>query len=1003
MKWKLLLIINFSYCIAAAQQFRFNSFTTKEGLSNNTIACLIKNNQGFLWMGTANGLNRFDGNAFDVFNNNPNDSNSIASNFIQSLYISSKNKLWVGTASGISTFNEITQTFSNYSPDTLAMPKIGQAFVCINEDDEQNIWIGSWYDLLIFNPATKKFKTSGWANYVNTVKPANGNHRRVVVLSITKKDAGDFWVLTTYGLFSVNTHTLKFTYYPCTSIDDFYGSSICYTDENKNLWINTFDKGFLLFNTADNSFKKYTLPKAYLKYTGWDNVNDIQPYNEDTLILSAYKSIIFFDKKQEKFLQVLSHENNKTVPLKNFSKIIKDGGAFWLLSDDGLHQLYNKKPDFNFNLIPGLPQVYKLFYSTGTNQIVAGDFFKTSVFFNAAADKSIVIKTNPAEAERGVRAYTEINSDTAYLCTDQNLYLVNPTTLAIKEIPLPKKIFADNPNTVRNIVADKSGILWIRFRAQGIYQLNPKTGTGNYADFIIPEQNKEYAALYYDSSSNSIFVSVPNEGIYIYSINKKTTEKFVLNIPPSQKAANITCITGNNKGEIYLSEVYNGLYVYNIAAKKFKRYTIFDGLLSNNCNWLCIDINGFLWIATNSGISCFNTSTQQFKNFGKEQGHAGFADYLTADNNGTVYQPLPNGYLSWNSATLLQQQPFGKIYLRHCTINDKNTRIDSVYNFTAAENNISFQFGYLLQNNNEPVNFEYSLNNNNWLPVSNNNKISFSNLSPNIYFLKVRQKNVHQVFTVHFAVHPPFYKTWWFITLLFLLLALLVYFLFKRRVAAVKKQAALKQKITETETMALRAQMNPHFIFNCISSIDNFILDNDKENASNYLNKFAKLIRNILDNSKNDVIPFWKDWETLQLYLQLEQLRSNNKFNYTLNAGTELLNGHYKIPPLIIQPYIENAIHHGLKPLIDKHGQLQITAAIKDGMLQYIIKDNGVGRDYKKDKNYIIPQHQSYGMQLTKERIELFNEQKTATIKITDLKDTNGNAAGTEVVVFLKV
>ncbi len=999
------LILLFCANTAIAQQFNFKVFNTYNGLSNNNITCLQKDKNNFIWVGTQNGLNRFDGNAFDVFYNNPTDTNTIGNNYIQSVFISSTNKLWVGTASGLSTYNSTTQQFYNYAPDTLVMPKIGQTFPCINEDANKNIWVGSWYDLLIFNHTTQKFKSSGWANYVAKIRPANGNHRRVVVLSIVAKNDTAFWVQTTYGLFSVNTISLQFNYHPYQNISDYYGSSISYVDENKNLWISTYDKGILFYNTHTNTWKNYTIPPHFLKRTEWNNANGIKSYNADTLIVCSNKYLLLFDRKREMFVTLVSSnlpKNNSLTQQIQFENIIKDDNLFWLLSGNGLVRLTNKKNDFTFNEVSKLNFVNKLFYSTSTNNFVIGDFYTTSIFYNPSTKKSKRVNTNPAAIENGVRAYTEINKDTAYLCTDQNWYQINPTTLDCKELQLPPKNFKDNPNTIRNIVVDNNKNLWIRFRAQGIYKYNPTNNKGEYAKFIFPEQSKEYAALYFDSLSNTIFTAVPNEGIYMYSITKNTTQKYLLNIPPSQRGANINCITGNNEGLVFFADVYNGLFVFNSSTHQFKRYTVYEGLPSNNINWLTIDATGYLWIATNNGISCFNYNAQQFSNYGQQQGDFGYTDFLTSDYKGNIYRPYQKGYYSWNATTLLQPKFLGKIYLRHCTLNDKNIAIDSIYNFTSTQNNISFQFGYLVENNDDDVRFEYNLNGGNWLSINNSNKLSFSNLSPNKYVLQVKEKSTaNNVFTIYFIIHPPFYKKWWFITLAILLAISVFYFLLKNRIKSIKKQATLKQQIAETEMMALRAQMNPHFIFNAISSIDNFILDNDATNASNYLNKFAKLIRNILDNSKNDVVPFWKDWETLSLYLQLEQLRSNDSFTYTLHADEKLLNGHYKIPPLIIQPYIENAIHHGLKPLQNKKGELTIAATINNNTLQYTITDNGIGRKKAAENRMVKSQHQSYGMQLTQQRIDLFNNQQENNVTIQDIE--NGNNTGTIVTVFLKV
>ena len=1195
MKFILILWLLIFCSEAFAQKFQYKSFTTKDGLSSNNTNAILKDSRGFIWIGTQNGLNRFDGNTFDNFYNNPADSTSIASNYVHSLFISHKNELWIGTESGISTYNAKTQQFSNYAPDTLVMPKIGQSFICINEDASGNIWAGGEYDLLILNPVTKKIKTSGWANYAATVKPANGNHRRVHVNGIVKKSNNEFWILTTYGLYSVNSSTLQFSYYPFPIVSDYYGSTISYVDENKNLWISTYNNGLLLFNTTANTWKSYHIPPPYLKQVGFDNANAVEKYNADTLIVCANNYLLLFDKKTEKFVQIISPGNNNLfLAAKGFISTLKLNDVFWFVCGNGVLKMTPKKQLYQFNTVSGLKGADKIFYSRNTGKLVLGNFFFESVFYNPANQTAERVKTNPKAIENGVRAYMELNKDTAYLCTDQNLYQINPITLAIKEIQLPPKVFADNPNTIRNIVADANKTLWIRLRAQGIYHYNPATNTGKYAGFIAPQQNKEYTALHYDSLSNTIFTAVSNEGVYVYALSNNSTQKYLLNIPPSQRGAIINCITGNNKGLVFFADVYNGLLVYNSSTNQFKRYTTYEGLPSNNCIWLSLDAKDNLWILTNKGISCFNYSTQQFVNFENEEGNIGSAFFFTTDDKGNIYQPFDNGYYSWNTNTLLKPMPIGKVYLRNSKLNEKTIPLDSIYKFSASENNISFQFGYLLLNNDAPVKLEYKLNNDDWIPMGKDGKISFSNLSPNNYKLFVRTKDsaVTPLF-IRFDIAPPFYITWWFILLSALSIFLVVYLFVKwrekniRTIAAEKlkvqqlhaeqyknklevekiinyfstsltdknkvddvlwdiaknligrlgfedcmiylwnadktkmvqkagfgpkgsaeeisknhfdvlpgqgvvgyvmqtKQAVLipdtstdsryrpdemvrlseiavpvifndeligvidsehpeknffttqhlqimstiatlmadkiktieaeaslqqqhnqmhvmNEQLSNAKLEALRSQMNPHFIFNCISSIDNFILDNDAANASAYLNKFAKLIRNILDNSRNNVVSFWKDWETLSYYIDLEKLRSNNSFSCNITAYPELLNGHYKIPPLIIQPYVENAILHGLKPLQNRQGLLEINASLHNGILRYTIKDNGVGRHAANQHPAVKKDHASFGLELTEQRINLFNSTLKDAINIVDLKDGHGNATGTLITISLKV
>jgi hypothetical protein len=214
------------------------------------------------------------------------------------------------------------------------------------------------------------------------------------------------------------------------------------------------------------------------------------------------------------------------------------------------------------------------------------------------------------------------------------------------------------------------------------------------------------------------------------------------------------------------------------------------------------------------------------------------------------------------------------------------------------------------------------------------------------------------------------------------------------------EQSTLKRKALELEMQALRAQMNPHFIFNCLSAIDNLIQTNQPDKATTCLSRFAKLIRGVLDSSKNNLVLFQKDFETLKLYLEMEQFRCNNKFAYELHADDELLHSDYKVPPLIIQPFIENAIHHGLLNKQDNNRQLKVDAQLKDEHIVYSITDNGIGR--KKAaiiKELNRPGQKSYGIEITKERIQLHNKNGISSdMLITDLEQ-EGKPVGTEAIV----
>jgi len=245
-------------------------------------------------------------------------------------------------------------------------------------------------------------------------------------------------------------------------------------------------------------------------------------------------------------------------------------------------------------------------------------------------------------------------------------------------------------------------------------------------------------------------------------------------------------------------------------------------------------------------------------------------------------------------------------------------------------------------------------------------------------------------------------NNWLLVVLISLLLTIAIAFIIYKSIINRRKstELQLKQKISETEMAALKAQMNPHFMFNCINSIDAFIHSNDKYNATLYLNKFAKLLRNVLESSKQNTVPINKDIDTLKLYIELEELRHENKFKTVFNIDPELMNSDYKVPPLVVQPFVENAILHGLNNREDNNGELTIDIKKADNSIQYIIADNGIGR--AASAKIMQSKESHYGMQIAFDRIKLFNKEENASVQVTNLY-SNQPASGTNVTVNLNI
>jgi sensor histidine kinase YesM len=221
-----------------------------------------------------------------------------------------------------------------------------------------------------------------------------------------------------------------------------------------------------------------------------------------------------------------------------------------------------------------------------------------------------------------------------------------------------------------------------------------------------------------------------------------------------------------------------------------------------------------------------------------------------------------------------------------------------------------------------------------------------------------------------------------------------------------KKQAELQRQAGELEMQALRAQMNPHFIFNCLSSINRFILKNESKTASNYLTRFSRLMRMVLINSQKQLIALEDELEMLRLYLEMERLRFKNSFDYGITLLNEIDSGNIFIPPLLLQPFCENAIWHGLMHLPSvqsgRQGRLDIELSMQENILHCVITDNGIGREKAAEmKSKTAEKEKSMGLKITTERLALINRKKGihTFYEIEDLKDEMGNVAGTKVTI----
>jgi hypothetical protein len=327
------------------------------------------------------------------------------------------------------------------------------------------------------------------------------------------------------------------------------------------------------------------------------------------------------------------------------------------------------------------------------------------------------------------------------------------------------------------------------------------------------------------------------------------------------------------------------------------------------------------------------------------------------------------------------------------------------------QNYFSFEFASLDFYNPAKNQYAYKLEgfDKDWVHSGARHYDGYTNIDPGKYTFRVKGTNNDGVWneqgaSVTLIVRPPWWRTWPAYMLLALLIAVGIYAVIQYRITKIRMHheiAMQKHKAIELEMQALRAQMNPHFIFNSLNSINMFILENDKLQASAYLSKFSRLIRLILQNSREAAIPLQSELEALRLYLELESLRFENKFVYLITVDETIDPTLLKVPPLLIQPYAENAIWHGLMQKKEK-GHLQIELRQENGALFCKITDDGIGR--KKGEEYkskSASTYKSFGMSITQSRLAMMGKTNlnNGVVEIKDLTYPDGSAAGTEVVI----
>jgi ligand-binding sensor domain-containing protein len=483
--------------------------------------------------------------------------------------------------------------------------------------------------------------------------------------------------------------------------------------------------------------------------------------------------------------------------------------------------------------------------------------------------------------------------------------------------------------------------------------------------------------------------------------------------------ARIDDMVTDSDGRLWISTRGDGVFV--IEHDSVHRFDQTKGMSSNTCRSIACDEKDNIWVATNHGISVisdFNpfTGSANITRFNITDGLLSDEVNFIEVNDGTVFMAGSEGVCWVPTNRLLINLTPPPVFITSVFSGDDTLKVsDTLFlDYDYGDQRIRFICEGISLRNSGKLSYRYKLTGSvdYWI-TTESSEITFSNLEPGDYTFILYALNANgipslQPAMIQIHVNTPFTRQWWFYTLVTVVFVLTLLLLGRMRANVIRRKAAAKseeeQRISELRLSALRAQMNPHFIFNAINSIQHYILNKDSDKAYSYLAKFSKLIRLVLDQSQSNTITLKQELEILSLYLELEKLRFEKPIEVILNVTSDIDQSGIRLPGMLIQPYVENAIWHGLLPLKDREGKLTISIAEEKDNLLISITDNGVGRSAsggtQKD-----PERRSYGMMITGERLKLLGNRdfNVNRVLVNDLRDADGNPAGTCVELTISL
>jgi ligand-binding sensor domain-containing protein/two-component sensor histidine kinase len=987
----------------------FILYSVRNGLSDNQITCLQQDDQGYLWIGTKAGLNRFDGIAFKKFYQGSAPIH-LPSDIITRLKNFGSQRLGIFSRGGFEVLHTNSYEVSRYLiPDSTAFTTpLNAAWDAVQlPDGSFAMTTAAGFYVLTEKKLAYRYDAFNIKDIGRKQILYGREIFRVgkdVYLIYTNEDGQALYNSQTRSFLPIDKPEMPWT--PFMHPRNFPGDRWVVKRQlnaDESVFIPTNADSIIYYNNAGKKRVASPLPSAFVRQLNWESQFEL--VGDSVLLLnSGYTG--FYRLQLDRQTGIIRADEKKFLSNYQVKCLFTDkDGRLWVGTTQGLLKQERLSPPIAaFQYLSSLPQSASDFFTCTyryKNTMFAGQYSRHHGL--SIIDASTMKRVKEIQFYGSDLPWNEVISiqmyhpDTLWIGTWAGLLWYDTKTERYGKL-LDEKKYSWATNFPAVLAPPRSdGYAWFCAWLGGRvvrYHIPSRSFT-----LFSPQTNpslpfEKVKSIVYDSFGD---VWIGGHALTRWN-NRLQGFDTVINVYAGANKFNddIVALSADDDGSLWVHNADNGLLEYKIREKRFVVYGIKDGLPSALLQSLSSVIDHKLWIAGNNQLCLMDTRSKQFTVYDHDDGlperipssrriYFDPADrqlYLCAENYLVRFPLEPEKMANDN----------GDLLIEDLSINNDSTlfqppdQIELGHN----DNNLAFRFTVVdFERNN--YQFAYRLNNSSaWNSIGAQHSISFNNLSPGEYRVELAasgKSGIRKTKSVLIVINPPFWARRWFIALVVLLILAVAFWLFRARLSSLRQKANIDRQLSQTEMKALQAQMNPHFIFNSLNSIREMILNQENKDASHYLNKFAQLIRITLEQSTQEMISLRATIDYLSRYIEMETIR-NGFLRYEFEVDKEIDLDETLVSPMIIQPFVENAIWHGVSAT-RKDINVKISFRKTGHSLVCTVDDNGIGISRSKSSKRLNGiQRRSHGIINVQNRIKLLNEKYNLRCQVTIIDKT---------------